>query len=113
MEGMPTGVLINLLSRCRLSEIGESDVRKLIQSTPVVVAALCCLAFGSVTSLRELGTLQWLELLAYDLMVRARPVERPRDDRIVVIGVGTGEGMGSLFSGGFSAVFNGIGLGNR
>ena len=88
MEGMPTGVLINLLSRCRLSEIGESDVRKLIRSTPVVVAALCCLAFGSVTSLRELGTMQWLELLAYDLMVRARPIERPRDERIVVIGAG-------------------------
>jgi adenylate cyclase len=64
-----------------------SQKRRERDSVVVVAAAIASLSVTVfVLLLRGLGSLQWLELLSYDWMMRLRP-EQPMDSRILVVGI--------------------------
>ncbi len=53
---------------------------------PIVGAIASVAATLLILGLRSLGTLEWLELVTYDVMMRLRPVQTP-DSRILVVGI--------------------------
>jgi adenylate cyclase len=53
---------------------------------PIVGAIASVAATLLILGLRSLGTLEWLELVTYDVMMRLRPIQPP-DSRILVVGI--------------------------
>jgi adenylate cyclase len=53
---------------------------------PIAGALASVAATLLILGLRSLGTLEWLELVTYDVMMRLRPIQTP-DSRILVVGI--------------------------
>jgi adenylate cyclase len=67
--------------------MGKVRQKRRERDSVVMIAALASLSITLlVLGLRMLGSLQWLELLSYDWMMRLRPEPNP-DPRILVVGI--------------------------
>lgn len=53
---------------------------------PITAVIFCLLAATIVLFARETGMLQWIELLAYDLLIRTTKNDAPKEKRIVIMG---------------------------
>lgn len=65
----------------KTTRLDQTRIRQLLQrSLPSVIAT------AGIIALRQLGLFQMPELMAFDWLMRSRPLEQP-DDRIVIIGI--------------------------
>ena len=62
-------------------------IRRMDHKASVVALLIGVAVFTAVFGLRRAGGLQWVELLVYDLYLRARALEAPESRRVVTIGV--------------------------
>jgi adenylate cyclase len=63
------------------------SLRELLRSPLAASFVASALVFLSIIALRRAGSLEWLELAAYDWFIRLRPHVSASDSRIVLIAI--------------------------